>query len=518
MVRRSPQADSAEVAQAMRSACAGASPSPSHPRSIKLQRSEGNLSAAWDAARTNDGNVNHWKNADGLSPDAAASPAVRKELRQRARYEAGENNSYAKGITLTLANDTIGTGPRLQMLADEKEINKQIERRFNQWAQAVRMADKLRSMKVAKTVDGEAFATFITNPQLTTPVKLDLKLSEADHFTTPIAMIFDPKMVDGITYDEHGNPLTYHRLKFHPGGIAAGFSSLDFEELPASQVIHLFRVDRPGQHRGVSEIAPALPLFSQLRRYTLTCIAAAETAADLAVVLKTMAGAVEDPDDIDTFDAIPIEQRTMLTLPRGWEPSQMKSEHPPTTYEMFKRELINEMARCLNMPYNVAAANSSDYNYASGRLDHQIYFKAIKVEQSYFELECLDRIFAAWLQEAALIPGHLMPEIAEAVRGGAFIPHQWFWDGQEHVDPKKEADAQTIQLSSGTTHRGREYARKGLDIDTEDEKAAASFGMTVEEYRKAVAQKLFGGTQQQPAAGESASETEDEDVTEEAAA
>jgi hypothetical protein len=63
--------------------------------------------------------------------------------------------------------------------------------------------------------------------------------------------------------------------------------------------------------------------------------------------------------------------------PEGREPSQVKAEHPATTYDMFKREILNEIARCLNMPYNIAACDSSGYNYASGRLDHQAFFKAI---------------------------------------------------------------------------------------------------------------------------------------------
>ena len=49
-------------------------------------------------------------------------------------------------------------------------------------------------------------------------------------------------------------------------------------------------------------------------------------------------------------------------------------QKPSTTYAEFKKELLNEIARCLNMPFNVAAGNSSGYNYASGRLDHQTYF------------------------------------------------------------------------------------------------------------------------------------------------
>lgn len=56
----------------------------------------------YDAATTTDDNRRHWAAADGLSAAAANSPAVRRTLRNRARYEVA-NNSYAKGIVLTLA-------------------------------------------------------------------------------------------------------------------------------------------------------------------------------------------------------------------------------------------------------------------------------------------------------------------------------------------------------------------------------------------------------------------------------
>jgi len=60
---------------------------------------------------------------------------VRRALRERARYEVA-NNSYAKGIVLTLVNDTIGTGPRLQMLTDDDDLNRDIEREFSAWSRA----------------------------------------------------------------------------------------------------------------------------------------------------------------------------------------------------------------------------------------------------------------------------------------------------------------------------------------------------------------------------------------------
>ena len=43
----------------------------------------------------------------------------------------------------------------------------------------------------------------------------------------------------------------------------------------------------------------------------------------------------------------------------------------------------------------------------------------------------------------------------------------WFFDGTEHVDPAKEANAQATRLTSHTTTLAAEYARQGKDWETE---------------------------------------------------
>ena len=416
----------------------------------------------YDAAQTNDDNRRHWANADGLSADAAASPEVRRILRNRARYEAA-NNSYARGIVATLANDVIGTGPRLQLMTENGETNHRIEQEFMRWAHAVGLPEKLRTMRMASAEDGEAFAILTDNPALNTRVKLDLKLVEADQVATPDATLGEKNAVDGIVFDKAGNPIEYHVLKDHPGSTNRGIG-LDYDRIPAKAMIHLYRPDRPGQSRGIPELTPALPLFAQLRRYTLAVIGAAETAADFAGVLYTDAPASGEADAIEPMDVIELEKRMLLTMPGGWKMGQVKAEQPSTTYAEFKKEILNEIARCLNMPFNVAAGNSSGYNYASGRLDHQTYFKSIRVDQSRINTAVLDRILDAWMREAVLID-EFLPQPLRLI--GAQWPHQWFWDGMEHVDPAKEASAQAQRLASNTTTLADEYARKGQDWETQ---------------------------------------------------
>lgn len=361
-------------------------------------------SAKYDAAQTDTENRRHWANADSLGANAANTPHVRERLRTRSRYEVA-NNSYAAGIVETLANDCVGPGPRLQLTTGNPDVNRQIESLFAEWSWCSGLAEKLWLMRAAKVQDGETFAILTNNPALTTPVQLDLKVIEAEQVASPWNALPKPTEVDGIKFDRSGNPTSYQVLKEHPGELFY-LSQYDFDEIPASQVIHWYRQRRPGQRRGIPEITPALSLFAQLRRYTLAVIAAAETAADFAAVLETEA-AGEDDVIPDPFEELEIVRRMMMTLPAGSKLHQFDAKQPVNTYEMFKREILCEIARCLNMPYNVAAGDSSRYNYASGRLDHQTYFKAIKVERGHCERIALDRIFVAWLDEALLIPGYL---------------------------------------------------------------------------------------------------------------
>lgn len=437
--------------------------------------------AGFDSAQTTSNNRRHWAQADGLSADAAASAEVRRTLRNRARYEVA-NNSYARGMILTLANDTIGTGPRLQMLTGDPALNHKIEQEFQAWSMQTSLAEKLRTMRMARSQDGEGFGILVTNPRIEHPIQLDVRLVEADQVSCGDFAKSKDNEIDGIRMDRHGNPVSYRVLTNHPGASALDFGS-ESVSVPARSMIHIFRADRPGQHRGIPEITPALPLFAQLRRFTLAVLSAAEAAADFAGILYTDSPPNGESDPVEPMDMIELHRNMLLTMPGGWKMSQVDPKQPATTYSEFKKEILNEIARCLNIPYNIAAGNSGGYNYASGRLDHQSYYKSICVDQAFIACKVLDPILQSWLLEYALVhgfPGSLFGE-------GSHIPkHQWFWDGTGHVDPAKEARAQEIRLKNNATNLSIEYAKIGLDWEecirqrARENKLMAELGMTVE--------------------------------------
>ncbi len=113
---------------------------------------------------------------------------------------------------IVLAQET-----RLQMLTTNANANRIVEQEFFAWADAISLAEKLRTMRLARVSDGESFGLLTTNPRIPTPVQLDVKLVEAEQVTAPSLNKPPARYLDGIQFDEYGNPITYDVLREHPG-------------------------------------------------------------------------------------------------------------------------------------------------------------------------------------------------------------------------------------------------------------------------------------------------------------
>lgn len=430
---------------------------------VTHSRRRGRIRAGYDAAQTDAANRKHWDNADSYSANAGLDSSTRQTMRDRSRYESA-NNCYAGGLPEQTAIDLVGTGPRLRLTipGQPREASRAVEVAFAAWARAADFADDLRLLVMSRFNDGEGFAVLINNPQLAvggmTPVTLDLGLYEAEQVSDPWDYGLDPKYTDGVRVDEWGNPIEYTFLESHPGGVKP-FASWATRKLPASSVLHWFKPLRPGQTRGIPVLAKALPLFSQLRRYTLATLSAAELAAMLAGVLESDLPPGEGgPVSVEAMDEIELVRGALLTLPAGWKASQFKPEQPISGYREFKSELISEASRAALVPRNLASGDSSAYNYSSGRLDHLPYQRVVRVERDRLRNRVIDRVFLAWVQEAAL--AQAIPPALPPVSTWSW---DWHWDGFDSIDPQKDAQTDALELANNTTTLAEVYARKGQD-------------------------------------------------------
>lgn len=456
------------------------------------------MNASFDAAEANRLLDNYWAQARDESANNAASPEKRRKLRTRARYEVA-NNSVAKGIVLTLTNDVVGSGPRMQLTSDNPDHADALrfaERAWREWCEAVGLVEKIRALFSAKIVDGEGVSFFAAGRVAGSPVPLDLVTVEADRLTSPDTGVGRANGdIDGVFVDEYGRPTKYSIARKHPSDFAITPAGAAFRTLDPDRVIHLFRQDRPEQTRGVPYLTPCLNLFALLRRYTLATVTSAETAAAIAMVITSDATAggfgdeiedVESDVELSPGDNVPIGNGMAMTLPSGYSIEQVKAEQPASGFEEFRRALIVEIARCLNMPANVALGDSSRYNYASGRLDHQTYHGQIGIEREHLERVVLSRVYREWFAAALSSVAALPASVRAILTGDTSIDVRWLWPAREHVDPVKEANAAAIRIENGLTTRSVELARAGLDFrettvrQAEERDYRAEHGLDVE--------------------------------------
>lgn len=456
------------------------------------------IRGTYDAARTSDEYKNAYANADRFDADSAHSKEVRHTLIARSRYEIG-SNGYSDGIAQTYATDLVGKGPTLRMQTGSPGFNKLVENAWYYWCKAVKFRRKLWCMAHAKHSDGESFAVLRRNPSIRHQISLDLCLYEAEQVQTPYLPFTEPGYIDGIKFDEFGNPLWYDILHQHPGTVRGMTIDMTPEQVSAEFVLHWFKLRRPGQHRAVPECASTLNTGIAGRRFRESTLAAADSAAEFAMWVKTN----QSPDDADPvapFTTMDIQRRMMNFLPMGWDASQLKAEHPNATYESFTDSLINEQGRPKSMPLNKIKCNSGGYNYASGRLDHQTYYGQLDVEREDANDEVLDPLFRVWFDLAVVKLGWLggNPEaISEFAKA-----HLWDWPQHAVADIQTEASANETKLRTGELYPSLLYSKGGRDFEDDLEKMTADyFGevneAALKEMRLLLRQATFNNQNQQ---------------------
>lgn len=448
------------------------------------------IRAKFDLAQTTNENRRHWASADNLSARAALSPAVRKVVRIRSRYEA-ENNSWYAGILRTAVNHICGgAGPRLQLLTGNAEADRRVERAWASWCRRVDFADILRQSVEAYWRDGEVFLMRAEHPLVTSGVSLDVRLIEADQIQAPwdAPAHGDPYSDDGIRFDRSTNELFIYVLDHHPGGPAYMRSTLQGHWYRAgSDVTHLFRAERPGQTRGVPRATPALQTLPIMRRQELATLYSAETAANFAMYLKSNSPAIDPADSPADFAEIELTRNMLTTLPAGWEIGQVEPKQPGPLYEMFQRQALMSFCRCTNMPYTLAAGTGKDANFSSFKGDMKnVWEPEVRVEQNRIEVAMLEPVLRWFFESAIFAPGLLagLPPIGE-------IEHRWHWPPLPELDAIESAQAAQLRMKSGLSSLSEEYARRGADWQSESERAAADFGVPSDIYRQAVFASLF---------------------------
>ena len=471
-----------------------------NPRSVQAEHRG---SGHYDIATTNREDAAQFEGADNFDSDRANSPAVRQIARQRSRLET-DNNPTLKGAVKTIANYEVGVGPTLHIEHDNEGFAADVEAYWAEWCEATNFVAKLWSMVYARVQDGETFSRLGVNPHLKhpeklgemMPVQLDWQPFEADRCYTLWLPYLTPNRIDGIWFDDWGNPTYYDVLRYHPGGVFPMPAWL-FDTVPAQYVMHLFSQERPGQHRGMPEFSSSIKFLAIRRRFLLATVEAAETAANIGVLMETNMPPGESADLGDEAVWMRMPRNSMVQLPEGWQGKQLDPKHPAQTYEAFASETLNEALRPASIPLNIGKCDSSRYNMASGQLDITTFWGACALHQRNNTYRVVNPLFRAWYAEARNVYRSGGGRLWSAIDGGQIPPRTILWQGRPYNDREAEQNADEKGLSTGTLGMSDVWARKGINWRTRAKKNAKDLGLTVEKYLEIILGNLTiakGGT------------------------
>lgn len=418
----------------------------------------------WEIGDTDRLNQGHWTYAADESLNSWLSTQL-PTIRGRATYET-KNNGILKGMIATHAEDIVGQdGPMLQVLSDDDRYNEALEELWRQWFYCpthlpnISGASMLKLWVRALWKQGSFLAQIITDERADGPVKLRVRPMHTRRLGTPAQLAGNPLVFHGVEYDTIGRPARYWIQQQQ--GIGTGYVNVNaYDPVPADLVIHEYIRDEEDQGLGDPWVSPSLQAVADLRDYDDTVQDAARQLADNTPVLKATGTDVQTWTNPETFTR---ERRVVPMLPPGWEAQWPVATQPAAQYPDYRGERMREFGRPVGMPLMLIRLDSSKHNYSSARFDSQVYDRAAE------GIQC-------WLSGSEHSYGTLNRLLDEIAKEGRFsvpdlrvrpprVAYEWTWPKRPHVDPTKEASAEQISLSTGTTTELDALASRGTTLE-----------------------------------------------------
>lgn len=420
-----------------------------------------------------------------VSSDADAASVDRQRLSWVTR-DMIRNNPFATKAQAVIAGATVGDGivykirpeagrRRAPAAALSDVLKRHLETRDIDAEGRANLYGIQRLAVMAMVQDGEVLLRrWRRRPAPGRGLPLQIQILEADYLdASRDGQLPNGNLVkEGIEFDQEGRRVAYYLYDEHPG--ASGFRlslGLTSKRIPASEIIHVFRQDRPGQHRGVSWFHSVALQLQDIQDYQEAQVLRQKIAACF-VAFRTR-GDGEARSEADPMQIATLTPGRIQMLEPG---EDIRFSAPPavTNYSEFVREVLASVAAGLGITYAALTGDLSQTNFSSGRLG--------RIE--------MDANVSAW-QWLLLVPQMLDPVaawIVESVTEAAMQPApfrlEWVPPARIVVDPAREMKAFADMVAAGFTSRQEIIRRLGYDPEdvmrehAEDKQAADAAGVT----------------------------------------
>jgi lambda family phage portal protein len=424
-------------------------------------------------------------------------PQIRTNSRSMVR-----DDGHASAMVRVLEDNIIGTGLRPQvMLTAEtapgmtdkqaQDWGKSCEQVFADWAEDQADASEhgsfwalqqlvLRSL----VVDGEALLhrTFVDPDVLSwRSLGTAFEMIDVDRLHNPFGS-FTEDIRSGVELGLRAQAIAYWITPRHPDENRVRWPTPRMQRnyperwtrfaggLPS--VLHIFRRERTGQHRGVPFFASCFDALELLNHYIETeSIAAVAASKFCGFIKQTMdANALSGLDPTITQDANgrwheKLESGTLRYLNDGEEFQAYAPNRPGGNFDPFVVRVLRSICAALGLPYELVLKDFGGMNFSSARVALLESRRGFEVLQQLIVEQLCQPAFRSVVMDAVVsgvlpTPRGFLDNPRPFFRA-AWQPPAWGW-----VDPVKEVEAAVMAIEGNLSTPQAEASRQGQDYES----------------------------------------------------
>lgn len=415
---------------------------------------------------------------DANAAAAAGLPVLRELSRDLRR-----NNGWARRSIEVIANNAVSWGIEGKPQASGMRVGARALDIWQQWANSTacdfdgRLTFAGLQRLVIETVVESGEAIIVREAAESAdglPVPVTLRVLEPDYLDSTKDNVPGPvgQIRHGIEFDSRGRRIAYHLLESHPGAsLYSGTALAPSRRVPAERVAHVYRMERPGQIRGVPWLATAIAKLQDFDDYDDALLLQQKIAACFSAFVQDFDGAaspigelVTDEVTGDTLEE--LQPGHIAHLPPG-KSITFASPPPLSDHNTFSTTNLRRIASTLGVTYEDLTGDYSMVNFSSARMARMAHWQNIENWRWNLLIPSFcDRAFA-WVMTAA-----------RAINGWSETPAaRWTPPPMPMLEPDKEGRAYRDLIRSGVMTISQAVRERGEDPAEHFDEYAADLAM-----------------------------------------
>ncbi len=427
------------------------------------------LARAYEGATTGR-RLGNW-GLGSAGPNNALSGSL-SQLRSRSR-DLFRNNPWVANGFRSLASNLVGCGITPRWILDDAELKKSIQQKWFEWTNDADFDGQTDfyglQMLVAQTLmqSGEVLIRIVPGTlQDKAIVPLTLQVLEPDFLVDDYDRVLDNgnKLQMGIEFNPRGKRVAYHLHKSHPG--EANLNQVNTIRVPAQNILHIYRIDRPGQLRGAPWVSSVLLKLRELDQYEDAELVRKKTAA-------LFAGFITEPGDFnpqgERSDEIGLEPGMLKHLAPGESIEFSQPSDVGGSYEVWIKQQLRGVAAGMGVTYEQLTGDLTGVNYSSIRAGLIEFRRQVECLQHHLIVQQLCQpITNRWIHLAVLSGAISIPDYINNPRKYQRV--EWQPPGWDWVDPLKDIKAEILAMQHNLKARQDIIAKYGMDAEEVDTK------------------------------------------------